>query len=98
MLIFGLLIVVSTIYCFLNAYDEDATITKIFGVIFVILLCIGLYSCTNSCSYESSSNSDSYSTPTCQFSGCHRPAVGPTYEFCEQHKKALNDYWDAGGK
>lgn len=31
---------------------------------------------------------------TCQFDGCSRKAVGPTYEFCSSHKKALNDYWD----
>ncbi|MBQ8921157.1 MAG: hypothetical protein IJ060_03225 [Oscillospiraceae bacterium] len=29
----------------------------------------------------------------CQWEGCNRPAVGPTYEFCEFHKKSLNDYW-----
>ncbi len=32
---------------------------------------------------------------TCQFDGCSSKAVGPTYEFCSYHKKALNDYWDA---
>lgn len=29
----------------------------------------------------------------CQWEGCNRPAVGPTYEFCEFHKRSLDDYW-----
>jgi len=31
---------------------------------------------------------------TCKFDGCNKPAVGPTYEFCSKHKKALNEYWN----
>ncbi len=34
---------------------------------------------------------------TCTFDGCNRPAVGPTYEFCEFHKKALDNYWKYSG-
>jgi ABC-type phosphate/phosphonate transport system substrate-binding protein len=43
---------------------------------------------------ESSSSSSSSNSAYCQFDGCTRKAVGPTYEFCSYHKDALNAIWD----
>lgn len=44
------------------------------------------------------SNSSSSRSGICQFDGCTNKATSIGGNFCSYHNKALNDYWDAGGK
>ena len=62
------------------------------GFILVGMLLVGSWLASlDSCSDSSGgSNSNGY----CQFEGCSKKAVGPTYEFCEYHKKMLNNVWE----
>lgn len=65
-------------------------ISMAFGGVLVAMVLVGGW--LGSLGGESSSGGkiDGY----CQFDGCNKKAVGPTYEFCEYHKKMLNNIWE----
>ncbi len=60
----------------------------------ILALAVLLAMCLTGCGGGSDDGGGNYGG-TCQFDGCSSKAVGPAYEFCSYHKKALNDYWDA---
>ena len=71
---------------------KDACITCI-ALSLAALLCSYLGGLIISNSGGNNNGSGRGPGSTCQFEGCDRPALGPTYEFCSKHKKSIDTYW-----
>lgn len=63
-------------------------------IIFIIVIIYGISLVTGSTFGGGNSSDGNSISGYCQFDGCNRKAVGPTYEFCSRHKNALDYIWD----